>query len=278
MDSKTILSAQHGEQEILNEIKRVCEKNNIEFFLDAGTLLGAIRHGGFIPWDDDTDLGMDIKNYKRFIEIAPKELDKQYILKTWDSCDNFPYPFAKVEKVGTIYRERICPKNIDCGLWVDIFPYYRCKINDESEGNMVKNLMHINRIVMMKCKYKVWLTDNGLNMKKYIGYIPYRIISLFYSKKQLIDKYNIKLNDYLNRYNKNNYTDEERYFGLLGFNEIYRLKSSWFSAITYVNFNKQKFPVPVGWKDILKQLYGDYMTPPPESERYKGHSIVEIKF
>ena len=88
---------------IAKEIQRICKKHKIIFFLNAGTLLGAVRHQGFIPWDDDLDVGMLRSEYDRFIDIASKELDEAYFLQTWDSDPKYPMPFAKIRLNGTKY-------------------------------------------------------------------------------------------------------------------------------------------------------------------------------
>ena len=112
------------ELEILLEVDRVCRENGIEYFLDGGTALGAVRHGGFIPWDDDIDIGMTRENYEKFLEIAPEKLKNDYFLQTRKTDKKAPYMYAKVRKNGTVFMEWN-KRNLDMhhGIYIDIFPY-----------------------------------------------------------------------------------------------------------------------------------------------------------
>ena len=108
---------------IMKEIVRVCDKHNITYYLSGGTLLGAVRHHGFIPWDDDVDLEMPWKDYKRFLRIAPQELPKDLFVQTFYTDPGYPNVFAMVRKSGTTAMP-VSQKDlgIHWGIEVDIFP------------------------------------------------------------------------------------------------------------------------------------------------------------
>lgn len=110
--------------EIVKDIDRVCRENGIRYFLEGGSCLGARRHGGFIPWDDDVDLGMVRADYDRFLEVAPGALGEGYVVVHPGNEDRLAGQFAKVWKRGTVFAtEETIEAGIPQGIFVDIFPY-----------------------------------------------------------------------------------------------------------------------------------------------------------
>lgn len=91
--------------DIALDIKELCDKHSIPYLLIVGTLLGAVRHKGFIPWDDDLDIGMLREDYNHFIKLCKTDLPDHLLLQTWDVDDNFAYSFAQIMLKGTVYRE-----------------------------------------------------------------------------------------------------------------------------------------------------------------------------
>ena len=115
---------QNIEFEILLEFDRICKKHNIMYQLFAGTLLGAIRHRGFIPWDDDIDVCLLRKDYNVFIDVCRTELDSKYFLQTYETDKHSIWQFAKIRKNNTLFLEdAVSECDIHHGIFIDIFPF-----------------------------------------------------------------------------------------------------------------------------------------------------------
>ena len=109
--------------EILIELDRICRKYEIKYSLEGGSLLGAIKYKGFVPWDDDIDVIMERKEYERFLKVCKRELNKEFFLQNNRTVYHFPLNYSKLHKRGTLYvQESIAHLKIHQGLFIDIFP------------------------------------------------------------------------------------------------------------------------------------------------------------
>lgn len=123
-DDEVLRRLQIEQLHVLEKIDELCAANGIEYFLDSGTALGAVRHHGFIPWDDDIDIGMNRIDYDRFIEIARRELGDDYEIGVPGKTAGYAPMFAKVWKRGTkFYTQETMEASFDQGIFVDVFPY-----------------------------------------------------------------------------------------------------------------------------------------------------------
>ncbi len=138
-DAEALKKLQDTELEILLMLDGFCKKFDIEWFMDSGTALGAMRHEGFIPWDDDIDIAMMRKEYDRFIELASTQLPEGYTLQTFTNNEAFAGQFAKIYKTGTAFHTKeTIEAGCDQGIFVDIFPYDELAKDEAERARQLK--------------------------------------------------------------------------------------------------------------------------------------------
>lgn len=126
--SNNLRDCQMKQLSILEEVDRICKKHNLDYWLDGGTLLGAVRHGGFIPWDDDIDIAMTPESLKAFCQIAPTELREGLVLQTTETEPSAKEPITKIRDNNSLYLEGadILSAPYHKGVFIDIFPFMPC--------------------------------------------------------------------------------------------------------------------------------------------------------
>lgn len=248
--------------DILKEIDKVCKKNNIKYCLYAGTLLGAVRHGGFIPWDDDLDIAMLREDYERFLSVALRDLSPEFFLQTYHTDKKYISFYAKLRKNNTIYEEPIS-NGIHKGIFVDIFPLdKKIKKGFFLECNRIKLSILIH--------YHYLAGNNPVQMyprlnKKFIKFI-FRHIRIDRNKtKQKIETLLQKYNHNKDCTNIVSWSITPKYTTCF--------QKEWFDDFIDVNFENINFPIPIGYHEILTTCYGDYMILPPEEKRSLGHCV-----
>ena len=253
--------------EIALEIKRICEKHNIKYFLIGGSLLGAVRHQGFIPWDDDMDIGLLRDDYERFIQVCAEELSDRFFLVTTDEA-KYGLPFAKIMLKNTLLMERGAPV-LDCGncIYVDVFPIDRFP-EKKLQRDIFSRLIYIFKYILLyKCGYPA-VTSINKNMKQFIASVYGRLVS----KKSIVYTLNYLLTFYDRQASEYFYNSGSAYAYGKEIFPAYSLEGD----MAYLQFCGHSFPCPNNYEKILELLYGDYMQLPPEDKRYNRHGVVEI--
>ena len=137
MEKEVLQKVQKVQLEMAKEIKRVCDENQISYFLYRGTFLGAVRHKGVIPWDDDMDFGMLREDYDKFCRIAPEKLGEDYFFQTWHSDENYALPLGKVRKRGTLFVEAKSAVLQENGIYVDIYPLDFAPVGEQEQKKLM---------------------------------------------------------------------------------------------------------------------------------------------
>ncbi len=254
------------ELNILKEVTRVCKKLNIKYYLDGGTMLGAIRHQGFIPWDDDIDVFMLREDYERFLIEAPKHLNKKYFLQTYNSDKNYLNSFAKMRNSETTFIEKTVKKvNSNHGVYIDIFVYdnYNPVL---SVNNTILNLL----LKWYNLKlYKYYCVST--RKRKIKSAISKTLFFYFKSiTKQLIKK------DKIIQYYKNKPCKYVRSYSSTYSLERAIFKKEWLGKGKLVKFEDIEAYVPENYDMWLKTIYGDYMKLPPKEKRKPHHDCEMI--
>lgn len=248
--------------EMAKYIDKLCKENDIEYYLAYGSCLGAVRHNGFIPWDDDFDIAMTYENYKKFCKVCKDKLDTDtYFLQNMETEPNFYLSFAKLRNIKTVLIEE---SNKDCdityGVYIDIFP-----IVGIPKNKLKKSWLKINRAFVLSAN------RNVINNKILKGIFNI-ILKIF--KKERIIRFCTKQ---VTKYSCNDCEEWNSIFDGDGFQIGYTTKDI-MGQPKYVKFEDTVFPIPEQYDKYLKNLYGDYMQVPSEEQiKFKEHTAVKIE-
>lgn len=257
---------QYEEKIILEETIKFFDKNNIKYYLWGGTLLGAVRHGGFIPWDDDIDIIVPRPDYNKFIELMKKNnsmIENKYEVIAFE-LNNSSFPFCKIINKNIILN---CDHPIDKYLWIDVFPM---------DGMPTKHKMFLKKVRYNKMLYNIKRDDISVHTK-YSKNIIKKILKKIYIKK--LSNKNLKdiMNNYIKYASKYDFNNS-KYVGSIiwGKHPGNILKKEWLKEDIKLKFEDIEANVFSGYKNYLSNRYGDYMKLPPESERI-SHSTSAVK-
>ena len=269
-NTEDLKMVQKTEVEILEEIIRVCKENNLTYFTYGGTTLGTIRHHGFIPWDDDIDLGMMRDDFERFLEIAPQKLRKGYYLQHFKIDNNTPTYFAKVRKDGTLFVEDNNKHlNIHKGIFVDIMPF---DFIPDTDKEMINHNRKITRLMSIYGSKSTFVATSERNKtKKVLKDIARKILHVLLipiSKKYLYEKLDIAMRKYNSSPTKRVGASGLKTSSFF-YDDLFPLQPMTFEDVTVM--------APHNPDAILSIEYGDYMKLPPIEKRYT-HAPIILKY
>ena len=244
-------------------IDYLCKNNNINYYLLGGSAIGAIRHHGFIPWDDDLDIVMDSENYDRFIQVCRDSLDvENYYFQ--EGFKDWPMPFSKLKLRGTVLNEPsgFVNESGEQGIYVDIF-----KLENAPSSRIGQTWQYFcAKYLLCNCLLRRGWDSTSLSKRfMMLASLPLNIGAIRRFFKNQVEKYN------------NNNTDYRLFYA-----GRYRFSTSFYHKNVLgkpllVPFEDTQLPVPERYDEWLKQIFGDYMTPPPV-EKQVGLHLLKVDF
>jgi len=248
------------ELNLMQRVINICDTENIDYFLIGGSLLGAIRHHGFIPWDDDIDIGMRRTEYQRFITVANHYLDpNQTFLQTGASDPDYGLSYMKLLDATTYIEEKNNVNNAFKGVFVDIFPFD--KIPDDTD---------LRRSQMMHYK----LEDAAILLRLNYNFVKTPLRNLITKKtpQQLaeVNDHKQQREDYMRLYE---HSDSRTYKNLASQYDYDKeiLSYAELTELQTVPFESLHVKIPQAYDAILTRMYGDYMQLPPADKRVEKH-------
>lgn len=268
------------ECEMLEEFINICNVYKLRYYAISGTALGAVRHNGFIPWDDDLDIGMPRKDYDKFLEVAQQHLSKHLFLQTYDTEYGCPRFFAKIRNSNTTFIEVGAHKDTrNRGLYIDVFPLDGFPSN-KSQAKKCKKAIKvfdycINYVYTPFVLRKVIFKSDGIKKiaKRIFGwylmhtkYRGYDIQQLNSAKEEMCRKFDYDDCEYICSYG-----------GVYGDKEI--IPKSFMGDGVSVKFENFDMTIPEKYDEYLRHFYNDYLQFPPEEKRSVGHprKVVDLE-
>ena len=269
MDEKNLYKLHKVLLVIMDEIDRICCRNQIEYTLTGGSMIGAVRHKGFIPWDDDMDVAMTRENYELFKDVCTKELGEDFFFQEIANDKDYPYGFGKLVLRGTVciakgHETEAWQK----GIYVDIFPLDSVPENIYNK----KKHMFINLLLIKLIEGKT-----GRNIAQY-GFVKgfiFNVLDAFGSffsydflrkalLKNMVCHHDIKTKDICNLGGYYGYKRETA-------------KRSCFENFIRVPFEDREYNIISAYDEYLTGVYGDYMQLPPVEKR-RTHGLAKLDF
>nr|WP_314944618.1 LicD family protein [Streptococcus infantis] len=244
---------------VMDYIHNLCQKENINYSLAYGTLLGAVRHKGYIPWDDDVDISLKRDEYDKLYQAVLRDNDPIYKVASWENDARYPYPFYRVYDARTVYENNYIENDIDLGICVDVFPFdYYADVNKE----MVK--LDTYRRLSVYTLYGIHSKNAGLkNIVRYLLVLVFRLTRVkTWNKKMNLLSMQANDNDFIDYLMENKRTST-------------KFEKTLLDKVMDSPFEDRTYKIPEASHQILSAIYGDdFMEIPPVEKRVKHDDFV----
>lgn len=265
LNEETLKKLQQVELEILIEIDRICRKNHIHYSLTGGTLLGAVRHKGFIPWDDDADVSMLRSEYRKFQKACENDLNRdKFYFQDIENTKGYRWGYGKVRrKDSSFLRENQEDMPYEQGIFVDVFPR-----DGVPDGGVSQKIHAILCFLLRKVMWSaVGRKVSKRRMQRCIYTLLYKI-----PEEKILQCYRI-----LVKYSNAQKTNLVRALTFPLPNNLKGYRRDWYKKYTRLKFEDYEFQVESSYREWLEQEFGNYMQLPPIEKR-KAHPVIQISF
>lgn len=249
--------------EVMVEVDRICREKGWRYYMIAGTLLGAVRHKGFIPWDDDLDIGMPRADYESFIDNAQSLLSDSYFLQNYKTEKNCFSPFSKIRINGTVFREQAVA-HVQChhGIYIDIFPLDFVPDDPQVRRRNAFLCAQLKKISMVKLNIR----EKGKALDFFRSMIGCILPNKWFHAwiNQIVSRQRYATSGYMS--NALSPTGVENWL----------LTNEQYGKPVELLFEGHKFFAPAAYEQLLKKRYGNYMELPPEDKRGGWHAVTEV--
>jgi len=248
------------ELRLMQTVIEICDAEAIDYFLIGGSLLGSIRHDGFIPWDDDIDIGMRRSEYQRFIAVANRHLDpNQFFLQTGATDPDYALSYMKLLDVNTYIEEKNNVNNAFKGVFVDIFPFDKIPADESLRRSQMLHYKLEDAAILLKLNYSFVKTPLRNLMSRHT---PQQLAEVN-GRKQEREGYMRLYEQSDSRTYKNLASQYDYDKEILSYQELTDLTTAPFESLTV--------KIPRAYDAILTRMYGDYMQLPPADQRVEKH-------
>lgn len=276
-DEKVLAKLHDVQLGILSDFIKVCDKYDFQYFVVYGTAIGAVRHQGFIPWDDDIDVAMLREDYDKFCKVFQKELGKDYNLLTPEIDGRYACTVTHIQKKGTKFISE-SSQDLKCeqGIFMDIFPLDYVAADKKEALRQARNSNILGRLLFLSGTAYPVIPYKGAKgkMAGYACWIIHYVLKLLRIKPRfLYRKYISVVTKYNNNSDKSEYVTSFEYAG--GLKDCVKKKELF--PLKKVPFENLEVNIPANNHEFLTKVYGDYMKIPPKEERV-NHMPLVIQF